>query len=63
MQTEDRTAQTKVVVKASLPRVSEIHLLVQGTNGVKVPRSVLGDELENGVLTWEEMDNSVVQAC
>jgi hypothetical protein len=60
--TEDQKVRMKVVARASLSRVFEVHLLVYGTNAAMVPKFGLNDDLENEVLTWEEMDSPVVQA-
>jgi hypothetical protein len=60
--TEDQKVRMKVVARASLSRVFEVHLLVYGTNTAMVPKFGLNDDLENEVLTWEEMDSPVVQA-
>jgi hypothetical protein len=63
MLTEDRTARTRVVVRANQAPVSEVHLVVHDTSILTVPKSELNDELENAVLTWEEKDSSAVHAC
>jgi hypothetical protein len=54
--------RTKVVARASLCRVSAVHLLVHGTNAAMGPKFGVNDDLENAVLTWEEKDSPVVQA-
>jgi hypothetical protein len=57
----DQIAQAKEEVKASLPQVHETKPLMRDTMFEMAPRYVLGDGMENEVLTWEVMDSSVVQ--
>lgn len=63
MLTVDRTATMKAEVRVGLAQVFEMLSLEEGRKCVRIQQSELDDEMGNGVLTWEEMDSTALQAC
>jgi hypothetical protein len=58
----DRKPTVQVVVRGNLPQVFAVHPHVEDRQDAQLRKSVLVDEMENGVLTWEETDSYAVQA-
>lgn len=60
---ENRTALMTAAVKVGWLRACEVHLPAQDTEDARIQQYVLGVEREIEALTWEGMDNFVVQTC